>query len=46
MKTYNFIIGIGSISFQLEVNAHSEDEAIDMIQEEYPYSEGYHYMLI
>ena len=46
MKTYNFIIEIGSISFGLEVNAYSENEAIDIIQKEYPYSEGYRYVLI
>lgn len=46
IKTYNFLITLGRHSFIVDINAKSEDEAIDIINESYPLNEGYHYMLI
>lgn len=46
METYNFLITIGKTQFQIDVDANTEDEAIDIIQKEYSIDDGYHYMLI
>lgn len=46
METYNFIVTIGNMQFGIDIDACSEDEAIDIVQKEYPIDEGYHYMLI
>lgn len=46
MKTYNFIVLIGSLEYIIEVNASCEDEALDIMSREYPRTEGWRYMLI
>ena len=46
IKTYNFLILIGKTQLQVDIDAYTEDEAIDIIQKEYPIDEGYHYILI
>jgi hypothetical protein len=46
MQTYNFIVMIGKNQFGLDVNAYTEDEAIDIIQKEYPIEQGYRYILL
>lgn len=40
MKTYNFIVNIGKISFGLEINARSIDEALDIMEKEYSSEAG------
>lgn len=46
MKTYNFIVWIGSLEYNIEINATNEEEALDIMSKEYPRIEGWRYMLI
>lgn len=46
MKTYSFLVTIGSYEQIVEINALSEQEAIDIISREYPMMEGWRYTLI
>jgi len=46
MHTYNFIIINGKINFNLDVDAKTEDEAIDIVRREYPIDDGYRYILL
>ena len=46
MKTYNFLVTIGKTHFEIDVNAYNEDEAINIIQNEFPIDDGYHYILL
>lgn len=46
LHTYNFIIINGNMQFQIETNAYSQDEAIDIILEQYPKQEGWNFILI
>ena len=46
MKTYSFLVTIGSYEQIVEINALNEQEAIDIISREYPRMEGWRYMLI
>lgn len=46
MRTYNFFIRLGTCEFLLDVNAFSEDEALDIISNEYPQQDGWQYILI
>lgn len=47
MNTYNFVIFINGIAIiQVDINAYNEDEAIEIIKENYPSEEGFRYMLL
>ena len=46
LKTYNFLISCGKIAFQLDINAYTEDEAIDIVLEQYPQNSGFTYILL
>lgn len=46
MRTYSFLVSIGSYEKIVEINALSEQEAIDIISREYPKLEGWRYVLI
>ena len=46
MKTYSFLVTIGSYEQIVEINALNEQEAIDIISREYPRMEGWRYVLI
>lgn len=46
MKTYNFIIFCGKIQFGLEINANSQDEALDIVSKEYPTDAGWYFILL
>ena len=46
MQTYNFIVTIGSLSYNIDVNAMSEEEAIQTIEQSYPALEGWRYILL
>lgn len=46
MRTYNFIVTIGSLSYNVDINAASEDEAIQIIRQSYPALEGWNYVLL
>lgn len=40
MKTFNFIVSIGNLTYNVDVDAFNEDDALDLIQNEYPEQEG------
>lgn len=40
MRTYNFLVSIGSYEQIVEINALNVEEAIDIISKEYPKFEG------
>lgn len=46
MRTYSFLVSIGSYEQIVEINALSEEEAIEIISREYPWIEGWRYVLI
>ena len=46
MRTYNFLVTIGSLEYIIEINAISEEEALDIMSREYPKMEGWKYFLI
>ena len=47
MNTYNFVILTNGIAIvQVDINAYNEDEAIEIIKENYPSEEGFGYMLL
>lgn len=46
MRTYSFLVSIGSYEQIVEINALSEQEAIDIISREYPRLEGWRYVLM
>ena len=46
MKTYNFFVFIGSNEQIVEINAQSEEEALDIMSEQFPHSEGWRYVLM
>lgn len=46
MRTYSFLVSIGSYEQIVEINALSEEEATEIISREYPRMEGWRYVLI
>jgi len=46
MKTYNFIVFQGGTNFHVDVNAESDDEAIDLLRKDWPESSGWNFVLI
>lgn len=46
MKTYNFLVIIGKTQFQIDINAYTENEALTIMEKEYPRSDGCFYILI
>lgn len=46
MRTYNFLVTIGSLEYIVDINALNEEEAFEIISKEYPKFEGWNYYLI
>ena len=46
MKTYNFIVFQGGTSFQVNVNAESDYEAIELLRKDWPENCGWNFVLI
>lgn len=46
MNTYNFLVRMGSVQYGIEVNATTEEEAIEILCNEYSPEEGWSYMLL
>ena len=46
MRTYNFYVKLGKFERLIEIDADSENEALSIINESFPPSEGWKYILI
>ena len=46
LRTYNFLVFNGRVQLQTDINAYDEDEAMDLIAENYPEQEGWSFILM